>query len=122
MSAANHDFWTALDTLVRSSRIVIDRPQGSAHPRYPELIYPRPYGYLDGTYAADGGGIDVWLGSNSNTAVDAIVCSIDLVKRDGEIKVLLGCSLDDRRTILEFMKRSALGALLVERDAARVRG
>ena len=122
MSAVNHDFWIALDTLVNSSRIVIDRPQGSAHPRYPELIYPRPYGYLDGTRAADGGGIDVWLGSNSSTAVDAIVCSVDLVKRDSEIKVLLGCSLDDRRTILEFMQRSALGALLVERDAARVRG
>jgi inorganic pyrophosphatase len=117
MSAINHDFWTALDTLVNSSRIVIDRPQGSAHPRYPELIYPRPYGYLDGTHAADGGGIDVWLGSGSSTAVDAIVCTVDLVKRDSEIKVLLGCSLDDRRTILEFMKRSALGAVLVERDA-----
>jgi inorganic pyrophosphatase len=114
MTAVNHDFWTALDALVASSRIVIDRPQGSAHPRYPDLIYPRPYGYLDGTHAADGGGIDVWLGSTSS-AVEAIVCTIDLVKRDAEIKVLIGCSIDDRRSILEFMNRSALGAVLVER-------
>jgi inorganic pyrophosphatase len=118
MNTVNHDFWTALDTLVASSRIVIDRPQGSAHPRYPDLIYPRPYGYLDGTHAADGGGIDVWLGSGSTNAVDAIVCTIDLVKRDSEIKVLIGCSPDDRRSILDFMNRSALGAMLVERAAA----
>jgi inorganic pyrophosphatase len=114
----HHDFWTALDTLVATSRIVVDRPQGSAHPRYPDLIYPRPYGYLDGTRAADGDGIDVWLGSAASTAVDAIVCTIDLVKRDAEIKVLIGCSTDDRRCILEFMNQSALAALLVERNAA----
>jgi inorganic pyrophosphatase len=118
MNTVNHDFWTALDTLVAGSHIVIDRPQGSAHPRYPDLIYPRAYGYLDGTRAADGGGIDVWLGSGSTNAVDAIVCTIDLVKRDSEIKVLIGCSLDDRRSILDFMNRSALGAMLVERAGA----
>jgi inorganic pyrophosphatase len=119
MNAANHDFWTALDTLVASSQIVIDRPQGSAHPRYPDLIYPRPYGYLDGTRASDGDGIDVWLGSSGGTAVDAILCTIDLVKRDTEIKVLIACSFDDRRCIVEFMSRSALGAMLIERDAAQ---
>ena len=35
----NSEFWDALDKLVANSEIVIDRPKGSAHPRYPELIY-----------------------------------------------------------------------------------
>ena len=37
-------FWEALDRLAANSRLVIDRPQGSAHPRYPDLIYPYDYG------------------------------------------------------------------------------
>jgi predicted acetyltransferase len=51
---ANDDFWQALDKLVSDSEIVIDRPKGSAHPRYPEFIYPLEYGYLKGTTAMDG--------------------------------------------------------------------
>ena len=43
----NSDFWTAAETLVAQSRIVIDRPKGSAHPRYPDFLYPVDYGYLE---------------------------------------------------------------------------
>ena len=32
---AGTGFWEALDRLVSASTIVIDRPKGSAHPRYP---------------------------------------------------------------------------------------
>jgi len=34
------DFWRQLAQLVAESEIVIDRPQGSAHPRYPDFVYP----------------------------------------------------------------------------------
>lgn len=46
-----------------SNTIVIDRPKGSAHPRYPNLIYPFDYRYIKDTTAADGEGIDIWVGS-----------------------------------------------------------
>ncbi len=45
----NPDFWTALDQLVSDSEIVIDRPKGSAHPKYPDFIYKVDYGYLNNT-------------------------------------------------------------------------
>ena len=48
-------FWHAIDTLVSESRIVIDRPKGSRHPKHPKLIYPVDYGYLEGTLSMDGG-------------------------------------------------------------------
>jgi inorganic pyrophosphatase len=112
-------FWTALDTLVATCRIVIDRPQGTSHPERPEVIYPFSYGYLDGTHAIDAGGIDVWLGSNGTREVDAILCTIDLAKRDAEIKVLIGCSADDRRSIFEFTSRGSMHAMLVERRSVR---
>jgi len=88
-------FWQALDTLVSQSEIIIDRPKGSAHPRYPDFIYPLDYGYLQGTTAADGGGIDVWVGSVPSCEVGAIICIVDLVKRDSEIKILIGCTEEE---------------------------
>ncbi len=110
------DFWDALDTLVARCPIVIDRPKGSAHPRYPAMIYPVDYGYLDGTTAADGAGIDVWRGSAGGTRVNAITCSVDGVKRDAEIKLLIGCSQDEQAAILAQMNSSAMRAILVRRE------
>lgn len=78
-------FWTALDELVSSSEIVIDRPKGSAHPRFPAFIYKVDYGYLKDTSSMDGAGIDVWVGSGEKK-IDAVICVVDLRKRDSEIK------------------------------------
>lgn len=39
----NQEFWNALEELVKNSEIVIDRPKGSAHPRYSEFIYEVDY-------------------------------------------------------------------------------
>jgi inorganic pyrophosphatase len=98
----NKRFWTSLDELVSSSEIIIDRPKGSRHPRYPDLIYPVDYGYLDGTSSADGGGIDVWRGSDPGERIDAIICTIDLKKKDSEIKILIGCTEEEKKTVYDF--------------------
>ena len=91
MYGENDEFWSALDELVDGSRIVIDRPRGSAHPRFPDFVYPVDYGYLQDTASMDGAGIDVWVGS-SEKKVDAVMCIVDLMKRDSEIKILIGCT------------------------------
>lgn len=110
------DFWDALDQLAARCPVVIDRPKGSAHPRYPAMIYPVDYGYLDGTTAADGAGIDVWRGSAGGAHVDAITCSVDGVKRDAEIKLLIGCSAAEQAAILALMNEGAMRAILVRRE------
>lgn len=51
------EFWQALENLVAASQTIIDRPQGSAHPRYPDMIYPLDYGYLHDTHGGDGAGM-----------------------------------------------------------------
>lgn len=79
------DFWDVLDKLVFESKIIIDRPKGSRHPKYPNLIYPVDYGYLENTTSMDGGGIDIWKGT-AGGAADAVICTVDLLKRDSEIK------------------------------------
>ena len=95
MDGYNEDFWKALDELVSNSKIVIDRPRGSAHPRFPNFIYKVDYGYLKDTASMDGGGIDVWVGSGDKK-IDAIMCIVDLLKRDSEIKILVGCSEEEK--------------------------
>ncbi|MDR0293209.1 MAG: inorganic pyrophosphatase [Oscillospiraceae bacterium] len=98
---ASDGFWQALDTLAAESEIIIDRPKGSAHPRYPKFIYPLDYGYLKGTAAMDGGGIDVWRGSGPAGQIDAVMCIVDLVKRDSEIKVLIGCTEEEKALVYQ---------------------
>ena len=95
MDGYNEDFWKALDELVSNSEIVIDRPRGSAHPRFPNFIYKVDYGYLKDTASMDGGGIDVWVGSDEKK-IDAIMCIVDLMKKDSEIKILVGCTEEEK--------------------------
>ncbi|WP_454053584.1 hypothetical protein [Clostridium sp. Marseille-Q7071] len=55
MDYNNKEFWIMLDGLVNSSKIVIDRPTGSRHPKYPDMLYEVDYGYLKNTKSMDGG-------------------------------------------------------------------
>ena len=98
MNSYNEDFWKALDELVNSSEIVIDRAKGSAHPKFPDFIYRVDYGYLKDTTSMDGAGIDVWVGSG-NKKIDAIMCIVDLMKKDSEIKILIGCTEEEKMEV-----------------------
>ncbi|NKB68445.1 MAG: inorganic pyrophosphatase [Candidatus Latescibacteria bacterium] len=111
----SESFWTYLENLIAQSQVVIDRPKGSAHPRYPEVIYPLDYGYLEGTSSGDGEGVDLWRGSNAAGQLDAIVCTVDAVKRDVEIKLLVGCTAAEKAQVMAF-HGGGQGAMLVERD------
>jgi inorganic pyrophosphatase len=108
MSVSSGDFWSALEILLRESRLVIDRPRGSCHPRFVHLVYPLDYGYLEGTRSMDGGGIDVWRGSNPVASLDGVLVTVDLVKKDSEIKLLVGCSEDDIAAAELFHNNSAM--------------
>lgn len=41
--------------------VVVDRPMGSAHPEYPDLVYPVNYGYVPGVFAPDGEEQDAYI-------------------------------------------------------------
>ena len=94
----NSKFWNALDDLIANSEIIIDRPKGTTHPKYPDFIYRVDYGYLKDTSSMDGAGIDVWVGSGEKQ-VDAIMCTVDLIKKDSEIKILIGCTEEEKAII-----------------------
>ena len=112
------DFWEAIDTLVSSCKIVIDRPKGSSHPRFPSIKYEVDYGYLENTTSMDGGGIDVWRGSMESNAVNAIICTVDIMKNDSEIKLLVGCTEDEMQIIYDFHNSSEfMKGILIHRQS-----
>lgn len=96
------DLWETFNRLLQRSHLVIDRPRGKAHPRYPSLIYPLDYGYLEGTRAGDGAGIDVWVGSIPGHPLTGILCTYDMHKHDAEIKLVVGCTPEEVEIILAF--------------------
>lgn len=98
----NKDFWETIDILVSSGKIVIDRPKGSMHPRFSNIVYPIDYGYIENTASMDGGGIDVWIGSLPDKTVNSIICTVDIMKKDSEIKLLIGCTEEEINLIYEF--------------------
>ena len=110
------EFWEYLERLIENSTIKIDRPKGSAHPRFPDLIYPLDYEYFQDTASMDGGGIDIWVGTQTKKNLGAIICTIDLNKKDIEIKVLIGCSKSYLKTIIDFHNTDTVRVILVRRQ------
>lgn len=112
-------FFTNLDRICASARLVVDRPKGSRHPRVPQAVYPVDYGYLDGTTGGDGAGVDVFRGSAEGVGVVGVFLTADPGKRDVEVKVLLDCTgeeIDRAQHLLDEVL--AIGGLLVRREDA----
>ena len=107
-------FWKRLITILNESEMVIDRPKGSTHPKYPKIVFPLDYGYLKNTSGGDGNEIDVWLGSLENKELNAIVCTVDILKRDTEIKLIVGCSDHEIETIKSFYTSEYMSAIILK--------
>ena len=93
----------------------LDRPAGSRHPRSREVVYPLDYGHLEGTTSGDRDGIDVWAGSAEERRVVAIACTVDLLKRDLELKILLSSTKAEAERVLEFHNTEKVQACLIRR-------
>ncbi len=117
---AFHDnplFWATLEQFVVSSELIVDRPKGSKHPRFPEITYPLDYGFLKETSGGDGEGVDVWIGTQNTWQITGVACTADPFKRDAELKILLGCSSQDFATLEQFFRVTAeLPAIIVPRE------
>ncbi len=112
-----------LDELATTSRLVVDRPAGSRHPRVPQAVYPIDYSYLEGTVAADGDGVDVFRGSAAEDGVVGFFVTADPGTRDVEVKILIDCTaeeIDRVRRLLDDVL--GIGGLLVRRNLETATG
>lgn len=110
----NQEFGNYLKRLVDSSQIIIDRPKGSTHPRFPGKVYPVDYGYLQGTTSNDSSEVDIWVGSGNKRLIVGVLCTVDLLKRDTELKILVGCTDSEIHKILDFVNTNDMRALYIK--------
>ena len=75
-----------LELIVTFVNVTVDRPLGSRHPDYPNMIYPVNYGYIKGMSAPDGDEQDAYVLGVSEAIsefwgrVIAIICRKDDVE------------------------------------------
>lgn len=89
-----HFAWDAWDAVIATQGLTIDRPYRTAHPRYPDIIYPLDYGYINGTRSTDGEGVDVFVGTAEGGLVGLIVADYYQGPSRGqaEVKLLYRCT------------------------------
>ncbi|MCK5199462.1 MAG: hypothetical protein KAR21_13980 [Spirochaetales bacterium] len=110
-------YWESLNKLVQRHKIIIDRRKGNAHPKYPEIIYPVDYGYLDKTTAIDGNGIDIFVGSLDSNIIQGIICTVDSLKNDTEIKIMYNCSENEIQSALALLNGKYISAIFMENSS-----
>ena len=86
--------------------MVLTQPAGSSHPTYINLVYPVDYGFLSDTLSQDDSGIAVYKGSLSDNQVNTIIIAADILKKDIEVKLLVGCSAAEEDAILRFVNQT----------------
>jgi inorganic pyrophosphatase len=106
--------WRAWERLLHERGIVIDRPRGSAHPRYPAMIYPLDYGYIPGTVGGDGDEVDVFIGSGAAGLTAALVTH-DTRKGDIELKLLWRCTPAEEAAARDFLEQHGMRAEHIRR-------
>jgi len=77
--------------LGKNVKIVIDRPLGSAHPEYPDSIYPVNYGFVPDTFSEiDQEEIDAYVLGPKKPLAEFVGTVIAVIQRkDDEIKLVV---------------------------------
>ncbi|WP_246582642.1 inorganic diphosphatase [Clostridium mobile] len=67
-------------------KVTIDRPMGSGHPDYPDMIYPINYGYVKGIMAPDGEEQDAYVIGVDKPVHEYIGKLIAIIHRNDDIE------------------------------------
>ncbi len=87
-------------------KVIIDRPLGSVHPNYPNIVYPINYGYIEGVIAPDGEEQDAYvLGVDKPLErFEGRVIAVINRKNDVENKLIVA-PINKRFTAQEILKQ-----------------
>jgi hypothetical protein len=115
--------WAGWETLIREAGVTVDRPRGSTHPDWADIVYPIDYGYVNGTRSSDGHEIDIFLGS-AGTGLVGAVFTTDHRRGDREVKLLWDCTPGEVYLVngfLNYDRRLMEGVLVMRRPMAELR-
>lgn len=108
------DLWSFWERIIAEQGVIIERPKGTAHPHFAEMIYPVDYGYLENTTGGDGKEIDIFVGSTDSGLV-GLLATQDAAKGDREIKLLWNLTEDEIEAVAAFLNRETMTASLIRR-------
>ena len=97
-----------MDAFGKRVTVVVDRPLGSHHPDYPELVYPINYGYIPGIVAGDGEEQDAYiLGVDKPVSIfEGCIIAVIHRKNDVEDKLVVApCGI--KFSCEEILKQTA---------------
>ena len=109
----NAYFWQKVDTLYNFGDLKITRKKGTAHDRYPALIYPFDYGVIR-TLDSDEVSMEVFRG-NKGKRIDALVVCVDILMKRFEVKALLGLDEEEQEEVLRFLNETDFQKTLIVR-------
>lgn len=118
----NAYFWQKIDTLVSSSKLMIAYNEGETHKEFKNLVYPVPYGYLCDLVNDKDLGIAFFKGSRSSNRVEALILAADILKKDLEPKLLIGCTEEEEMDILHFLNQTDLQKTILVRRGQELPG
>ncbi len=102
----NAFFWQKVDTLYLSSGFRQTRKKGDVHPVFKNLIYPTDYGHVADTKSVSGEGVSVYAGSLSRNVITALVVAADILAKELDVKVLVGCTDEEVDDVLRFLNQT----------------
>ena len=62
--------------------------------------------------------VAVWVGSVTPRIITGVVCTVDMGKRDAELKLLLGCTPAETSAIVSFQNQGTMAAILIPKGAS----
>lgn len=83
------------------------------------MIYPVDYGYLKDTMSTESDPVHLYVGTDSDKRVNAIVISADILKKDCVAKLLIGCTEEEMSKIMRFMNQTEFQkTILIQRGTS----
>ncbi len=104
----NAYFWQKVDTLFLSSEINLNRKKGDVHPVFKNLIYPTDYGHVTDTKSVTSEGVSVYAGSGDRNKITALVVAADILAKELDVKMLIGCTDQEVEDVLRFLNQTDL--------------
>lgn len=99
-------FWQKVNTLYLSCGFTIVRKKGDHHPQFANLIYPVDYGYINETKSTNGEGLSLYAGTGDRNKISALVIAVDILSREMDVKVLVGCNSEEEESILRYLNQT----------------
>ena len=105
------NFWNYLNTLIETSKLTIYSKKDEFND-YLNIVNPVDFGYLKNDWEDDNQ-VDVFFGSiENNRVVDHIICALDFKNKFSDIKILYGCTTEEKNIIFSKLSEKE-GVLLV---------